>query len=130
MEEKIFGNREIVDEAEFLKNDANTLEFSGLLGLRIVRLILERHFARIRVSQSGDDIAKSALAGAVLADQSVHFSFSQLEVDVRQDRTRIGLGKRSSLQEYGHLNSRSIAGKNLSALYLTVSLVIRSTLVS
>jgi len=103
IEEKIFGDSEIVDEAELLQDDPDSgCLRDSLVGWSVMNSI-DPHLAFIRSPQTGDDVAKRALAGAVLADEGVNFGCSQIEIHVDQDRTSVGFGEAFRLQERSHI---------------------------
>jgi hypothetical protein len=74
MEKQILPHGQIVDQAQFLENDAHTLMLGSLFVDRLVWPLLQKHLSRICAAQSGNDIAKGAFTGSILSDQRVDFS--------------------------------------------------------
>src|SRR5437016_1948191 len=66
---------------KFLMNEGDSVQSGIVVISRNISLSIELHCSLIGAQRSGYDIHQRALAGAVLANQSVHFAFAQIHAD-------------------------------------------------
>ena len=89
-EEYVLGHREMRTERELLMDvgDSHTV-------------VVPRDRAAVGRDEAGEDVQQRALAGAVLADQRVHFARIEREVDaVQRDGRAEALGNAAQLEDH------------------------------
>src|SRR5438876_10839713 len=66
---------------KFLMNECDSVQSGIVVISRNISLSIKLHCSLIGAQRSGYDIHQRALAGAVLANQSVHLAFAQIHAD-------------------------------------------------
>ena len=85
-EEDVVGRRQFGNEIELLMNDRDARALGVLHARELHRRARQPDDAVVLDVHAGEDLHQRALAGAVLADQRMHFAGLQVEVDVDQRR--------------------------------------------
>src|ERR1043165_5537003 len=89
-EEYVLGHREMRTERELLMNMGDSCT-----------VLVPRDRAAVGRDEAGEDVQQGALAGAVLADQRVHFAHIEREVDaVQRDGRAEALGDAAQLEDH------------------------------
>src|SRR2546430_2438360 len=78
-EKNVFADAQLRNEHEFLMNDVDTEIVSLVRGFDLDWPAPPKHLPAVRLVSPGDNLHECGLAGAVFADQGVHFARKHLE---------------------------------------------------
>ncbi len=78
-EKNVFPDAQLRNEHEFLMNDVDAEIVSLVWGFDLDWPALPKHLPAVRLISPGDNLHERGLAGAVFADQCVHFARTHLE---------------------------------------------------
>src|SRR4029079_6471879 len=77
----VFSNREMRTQRKLLMTQHYHVEPGVERVSGHVRLAINRHRSFVRSKGAGNDFHQRTFAGAVFTDESMHFAFSEIEID-------------------------------------------------
>ena len=99
VQEKVLGNAQCREERQLLLHDVDTRTLGVRLRLGSERAAGQPHLSAVRPDQARNDSGERRLPGAVRADERVHLTSAEVEIEIAQRRHRVAFLQAANLED-------------------------------